>query len=210
MTVWKLEPDEIERRSFEIIDAEAGQHGWPEAEWTVVRRMVHTSADFDYVRTARFHPRAVESGLAAIRAGRPIVTDTRMARAGISTARLAPFGVRVDCFIASPEAAEAAGKAGATRAAAAVDLWLERVGGGIYVIGNAPTALFRLIEHIDAGRVAPDLVVGLPVGFVNAAESKAALVETDVPYVTALGRKGGSNVAASVINALTALAAEEV
>lgn len=208
MPDWNLRPRDIEEASLRIIDHEAGDHGWSAEQWPLVRRMIHTSADFDYVSTVRMHPTAVTAGLAALRAGGSLLTDTRMAQAGIGLRRLKPWGVTVDCLVDHPGVANRAAEQGTTRAVAAIDLALEQGAPDIFVIGNAPTALLRLIEHFQAGRVQPALVVGLPVGFVNAAESKQALAELDLPFITALGRKGGSNVAASVINALAIMCAE--
>ncbi len=201
-----MKPEEIEAKSFSIIDAEAGPHGFDDATWSVVRRMIHTSADFDYMETVRFHPRYLESGLAAIRGGGAIFTDTRMCLSGIRKGEIERYGGKVACLIDDPAVAERAKEAGTTRALAAVDAAADAMAGGIYVVGNAPTALLRLLELIAAGMAAPALVVGLPVGFVNAAESKAALIKTDQPYITNVGRKGGSNVAAAVVNALAILA----
>lgn len=209
MIDWNIPPGEIERRSFMIIDAEAGDHGFGTKEWPIVRRMIHTTADFEFIDSVRFHPRAIESGLAALRRGATIFTDTRMAEAGISKARSSRWGGVVQCLIADSQVAVQAKARGMTRGAVAVDMALPDLDGAIYVVGNAPTALFRLIEHVKAGRADPALVVGLPVGFVNAAESKQFLAECRVPYITALGRKGGSNVAAAVINALAILAAQD-
>lgn len=209
MEPWNLPPGEIERRSFAIIDAEAPPHAWPPAAWSVIRRMIHTTGDFAWAQSVRMHASALEAGIAALRAGRPIFTDTRMAQAGIAKRLLAPWGVGVECLIDGPEAARRAQELGVTRALAAVDLSLSFMDGGIYVIGNAPTALLRLLEHLAAGQARPALVVGLPVGFVNAVESKQALAQSQTPHITALGRKGGSAVAASVINALARLAAED-
>lgn len=206
---WNLPPEEIERRSLAIIDAEAGQHGWDERQWAVVRRMIHTTADFDWRDITLFHGLAVESGLAALKSGCAIFTDTRMAQMGMSQWRLAPLGVDVRCLMDDPDTARLAKQGGATRALAAVDLAVERGDCDVFVIGNAPTALLRLVEHIQAGRAKPRLVVGLPVGFVNAAEAKDALAQCQRPYITAKGRKGGSAVAASVINALAILALEK-
>ena len=203
-----MKPDDIEQRSFAIIDAEAGRHGHPPDRWPIVRRMIHTTADFEYVTSVRFHPMAVSQGISAIRAGRDIVTDTNMARVGIRSALLEPFGTRVHCLISDPHVAAEAAGSGRTRAAVAVEAAVSRMAGGIYVVGNAPTALLRLMALIESGSAAPALVVGLPVGFVNAAESKAALVKCDVPFITNVGRKGGSNVAASVVNALALMARE--
>lgn len=201
-----MTPQEIESRSFEIIDAEAGRHEFSAAQWPIVRRMIHTSADFDYLQSLRFHPQAVTRGIAAIRSGKAIITDTNMARAGIRRTDLERFGVAVRCLIADPDIAALAAQNRTTRAQAAVDAALDLMGGGIYVVGNAPTALLRLIEWVRADRAHPALIVGLPVGFVNAAESKAELLSLDVPCITNTGRKGGSTVAAAVINALTIMA----
>jgi precorrin-8X/cobalt-precorrin-8 methylmutase len=204
-----MKPQEIEQESFRIIDREAGPHSFSPQEWPIVRRMIHTSADFDYLRTVRFHPRAIAMGLQAIRTGKPIVTDTRMAHSGIRKAELGRFGVRVVCNMDDPAIQAAAQNSGSTRAAAALDAAVAEIPEAMYVIGNAPTALLRLIERVRAGEAQPALIVGLPVGFVNAAESKAALVALDYPYITNEGRKGGSNVAAAVMNALIQLAIEK-
>ncbi|MBI4797326.1 MAG: precorrin-8X methylmutase [Desulfarculus sp.] len=208
MTNWNLPPQEIERLSWEIIEAEAPVHAWPPQAWRIIRRMIHTTADFDWVQCALIHPLAIEGGLRAIRAGALIYTDTRMAQAGISAKRLAPYGCQVRCLMDDPRVARLATEQGTTRAVAAVDLALPELTGAIYVVGNAPTALYRLLQHMEAGRANPALVVGLPVGFVNAAEAKQALAVCDQPFITAQGRKGGSAVAACVINALAELCGE--
>ncbi len=201
-----MRPDEIEKNSFAIIEEEAGNHGFAPDHWAVVARMIHTSADFEYLNTVRIHPEAVDAGIAAIKQGRPVITDTNMALAGLRKKDLAGFGCEAACFMASQEIAHMAEKNGTTRAEAAVDVAAEAMAGGIYVIGNAPTALMRLIALIRQGRANPALVVGFPVGFVNAAESKAELLTVDTPYITNTGRKGGSNVAAAVVNSLVLLA----
>lgn len=203
-----MKPHEIEARSFQIIDSEAGAHTYSAEEWRIVRRMIHTTADFDYVTDTRIHPRAVAEGVAALRAGVTVFTDTNMARTGIRQTGLTPFGARLVCLMAVEAIGRQAEAAGTTRAVVAVDAVADRLDGAIYVVGNAPTALLRLIELIRSGKAAPALVIGLPVGFVNAAESKAALLEVDVPYITNVGRKGGSNVAAAVVNALALLAGD--
>lgn len=208
MTDWNLLPQDIERKSWEIIEAEAPPHAWPPAAWRIVRRMIHTTADFEWVQSTRMHPQAIERGLAALKAGAAIFTDTRMAQAGISQKRLAPFGVEVRCLMDDPRVASLAQEQSTTRAVAAVDLALPQLAGAVYVVGNAPTALYRLLQHAAAGQARPALVVGLPVGFVNAAEAKAALAASDQTYITAVGRKGGSAVAACVINALAELCGE--
>jgi len=204
-----MTPIDIETESFRIIDREAGPHAFTPEQWPIVRRMIHTSADFDYLRTVRFHPQAVAAGLKALRAGMPIITDTNMARSGIRKKDAGRLGVAVICRMDEASVHAAAQSSGSTRAEAAVDAALAEMTDGVYVVGNAPTALLRLIEQVRSGRAQPALIVGLPVGFVNAAESKAALAELDRPFITNTGRKGGSNVAASVINALLLLAQEK-
>jgi precorrin-8X/cobalt-precorrin-8 methylmutase len=204
-----MQPHEIEALSFQIIDGEAGGHGFPAEQWQVVRRVIHTTADFEWQAMIRLHPRAVAGGVAAIRRGCPIVTDTHMARTGIRRRDLMRFGGTVNCYMTDERVFETAARENSTRARAAVDVAAPEITGGIFVVGNAPTALLRLIELIEQGTADPALVVGLPVGFVNAAESKARLMECDIPYITNVGRKGGSNVAAAVVNALIILAGSE-
>jgi precorrin-8X/cobalt-precorrin-8 methylmutase len=204
-----MKPTEIEALSFQIIDQETGVHHFTFEEWSIVRRMIHTTADFEYKEVARIHPDAITAGIGAIRNGKTIVTDTNMVRVGIRKGELNRFGVSVKCYMDDPRVKNAAEAAGTTRANAAVDAAVSDMKDGIYVVGNAPTALLRLIELVERGKAKPALIVGLPVGFVNAAESKAALIELDYPYISNAGRKGGSNVAASVINALAILASQE-
>lgn len=201
-------PAEIENKSFEIIRAEAGDHGFSSDQWTVVSRMIHTSADFDYLKTVRFHDDAINAGIKAIRSGKNIITDTHMAEAGIRKRDLTSFGCQLICLIDSTDVIETAGREKTTRAFAAVDAAVDQMKGGIYVVGNAPTALMRLLELIRKNKAAPTLIVGLPVGFVNAEESKDSLIHAGggVPYITSVGRKGGSNVAAAVVNALIKIA----
>ena len=203
-----MQPHEIEQLSFQIIDREAGDHGFPDDQWPVVRRVIHTSADFEWQTMIRLHPRAITAGVAALRGGCTIVTDTNMARVGIRARDLSRLGGSVKCFMTDERVAETAAREGITRAKAAVDVAVAEVPDGIYVVGNAPTALLRLLELIDQARVHPALVVGLPVGFVNAAESKALLLESRVPFISNVGRKGGSNVAAAVVNALIVMATD--
>ena len=201
-----MKPADIESTSFDIIDREVGNHDFNGSQWAIVRRMIHTTADFEFKDMVRFHPGAIAAGINAIRDGKMIITDTNMARVGIRSKELAQFGVTVKCYMNDPLIHEKAKSNGTTRAKAAVDMAVDDMRDGIYVVGNAPTALLRLIELIHAGKVRPALIIGLPVGFVNAAESKAALLEMDYPYISNIGRKGGSNLAASVVNALTILA----
>jgi precorrin-8X/cobalt-precorrin-8 methylmutase len=201
-----MKPEEIEAMSFQIIENEAGAHRFKDEQWPIVRRIIHTSADFEYLDSVRFHPDAVAAGVNAVRSGRVVITDTQMAKAGIRQKELARFGARVNCYINDADVVRTAAETGATRAETAVDRAASEINAGIWVVGNAPTALLRLIDLLQKGRIQPALIVGFPVGFVNAAESKAALMKLDVPYISNVGRKGGSNVAAAVINALIAFA----
>jgi precorrin-8X/cobalt-precorrin-8 methylmutase len=203
-----MKPDEIEGSSFQIIDQEAGTHHFSERQWSIVRRMIHTTADFEFKEMVRFHPHAVSAGIEAIRNGKMIITDTNMARVGIRKKESEQFGGQVKCYMNDPLIHEKAKADGSTRAKAAVDAAISEMKDGIYVVGNAPTALLRLIELVSEKKARPALIIGLPVGFVNAAESKAALMEMDYPYISNVGRKGGSNLAASVVNALAILANE--
>lgn len=208
-----LPPEEIEVQSFRMIDREVGPHPWSPAEWPVVRRAIHTSADFDYARTMVFSRTAIAGGVEALKAGRGIVTDTTMALSGINKGRLARWGISATCYVADLEVAREAKNRGVTRSLVAIDRGAADPGAGIFVIGNAPTALFELIRLVRQEGVRPDLIVGLPVGFVGAAESKDALLALEedlpeVPFITNRGRKGGSNVAAAVVNALLILAEE--
>lgn len=204
-----MKPQEIEDLSFKIIEEEAGNHPFTKNEWPVVRRMIHTSADFEYINTVRFHPKAIQAGIDAIRRGCRIFTDTHMARVGIRKKEIQAFGGEVNCLIADEAVAKKALAAGTTRALAAVDMACDKITGGIYVIGNAPTALLRLMELVREKKASPALIIGLPVGFVNAAESKEELMTLDFPHITNKGRKGGSNIAASVVNALAIMANEQ-
>ena len=201
-----LRPDEIETESFRIIDAEAGRHSWSASEWPVVRRAIHTTADFDYLQTMVIPPGAVLRGIAALRGGRGIATDTTMALAGINKRLLARFGINVSCFVADTEVEKQSSREGITRSMAAMRKAASDPGNGIFVIGNAPTALFELIRLMREESLRPDLIIGLPVGFVGAEESKEALIRTaphyNTPFISNRGRKGGSNVAAAIVNAL--------
>ncbi len=203
-----LRPEEIENESFRIIEAEAGKHDWPEAEWQIVRRAVHTSADFEYVQSIVMSEGTVEKAIEALRSGAGIVTDTNMALSGISKPRLNSLGCTVSCHIADPDVAELAKVEEITRSVTAMRKAVANPDNRIFVIGNAPTALFELLRLIETGAARPALIIGLPVGFVGAEESKNALASGshDIPFITNIGRKGGSNVAAAVVNALAILA----
>jgi precorrin-8X/cobalt-precorrin-8 methylmutase len=206
-----VDPSEIERRSMSIIDSEVPEpRPYQGKEWEVVRRMIHTTADFDLLSRVRFHPKAIEAGQQALNDGCTILTDTQMARAGMSAWRLDLLGVRVISLVNDPRVAEEAKARGVSRSIAAIDASMEESGIRIYAIGNAPTALIRLSEHMEAGRMTPDLIVGMPVGFVNAAESKELLVQRELaPYIVIDGRKGGSALCAAVINALAEIILRE-
>jgi precorrin-8X/cobalt-precorrin-8 methylmutase len=196
----------IEKESFEIIRAELGAHHFTEEQLNVVVRVIHASADFDFVEIMRFSPGAVEAGLAALRGGCAILTDVHMTEAGISGAMLAKLGGRKMCVIDAAPVREAAAGANTTRSTMAMRLHAATIHGGIVAIGNAPTALLEVIRLVRAEGVRPALIVGMPVGFVSAVESKDELLTLDVPYITALGRKGGSPVAAATMNALLRMA----
>ena len=199
-----VKPMEIEKRSFEIIGQELKEQGkilQPDTE-LIVKRCIHTSADFDYADNLAFSPGAVEQALAAIREGTDIVTDTQMAKAGINKRALARYGGQVHCFMSDEDVAAAAKAAGTTRATASMDKAAALGGNFIYAVGNAPTALVRLYELIREGKITPKLIIGVPVGFVNVVASKELIMETEVPWIVARGRKGGSNIAACICNAL--------
>jgi precorrin-8X/cobalt-precorrin-8 methylmutase len=205
-----MKPEEIETESFRIIDSEAGDHGWGAAEWQLVRRAVHTSADFEYVQSMVMSEGAVAKAVAAIRSGAGIVTDTTMALAGISKPRLVRFGCEATCHVADSDVGALAKREGVTRSVLAMRKAVRNTNNRIFVIGNAPTALYELMRLVAAGQISPALIIGLPVGFVGAEESKNELAATDgkIPFITNIGRKGGSNVAAAVMNALAILATE--
>jgi precorrin-8X/cobalt-precorrin-8 methylmutase len=207
--ITKVDPAEIESLSFKIIEEEAGDHGLSAAEWAVVQRLIHTTADFEFIQNTRFHPQAVKAGIAAIRSGAEIFTDTRMAQAGITRRHLAQFGCEIHCYIDDPEVVTVAERNNSTRAAAAVSQAKELLHGGMAVIGNAPTALIELVRLHEQGILQPALVVGMPVGFVNAAEAKELLMASGLVYISVAGRKGGSAVAAATVNAIANLAAKK-
>lgn len=205
-----IPPKEIESRSLAIIDSEVPEpRPFRDQEWAVVRRMIHTTADFSLLESVRLHPLAIQAGIDALRKGADIVTDTQMALAGIPVRRLQPLKCSARCVMGEAEIATQAQSQGVTRAWAAMDAIMASGGADIFIIGNAPTALYRLLDLVNQGARRPQLIVGMPVGFVNAAESKDMLMAQDlIPYITVAGRKGGSALAASVINALAILAAE--
>jgi precorrin-8X/cobalt-precorrin-8 methylmutase len=202
-------PEEIERESFRIIDSLAGQHDFNENEWKIVRRIIHSTADFDFIKTVKIHPCAIENGINSIKNGCEIIFDTKMALNGASKKNIQKFSNKTHCFIDDEDVILHAQKRGQTRSAIAMEKAANFLDCGITVIGNAPTALFSLIELIKENRVKPALIIGVPVGFVGAKESKEALITLDIPYITALGNKGGTPVAVSALNAIFNIALQE-
>lgn len=202
MKIEHIAPADIEKRSMEIIDQELGNITLPEDKRDIIKRVIHTTADFEFARTMRFSDDAVARGLDALKRGATILTDTNMACTGISAVSLKKLGGQKVCYMADPEIAAIAKKNGSTRATASMDKACDIEGPLIIAIGNAPTALLRLAELIEADKIQPDLVIGVPVGFVNVIASKEAIMKCHVPYIVATGRKGGSAIAAAICNAL--------
>lgn len=195
-------PAGIEKRSFEIITKELGdRHFSPEQE-PVIKRVIHTTADFDYADSLYFSPEAVEKGIAAIREGAHIVTDTNMAYSGVSKKTLEGLGGEAHCFMADADVAKEARERGVTRAVVCMERAALIKAPLIIAVGNAPTALLRLCQLMEEGKIDPRLIIGVPVGFVNVVESKEEVIASKAPCIVARGRKGGSNVAAAICNAL--------
>lgn len=197
-----VKPAEIEKRSFEIITELLGDTVLDPVQEPVIKRVIHTTADFSYVESLTFSQQAVETGIAALQAGCDIVTDTQMARSGINKTILGRLGGHVHCFMSDPEVAAEAKQRGVTRAMVSMERAAQLDKPCIFAIGNAPTALICLHDLIQAGKLHPALVIGVPVGFVNVVESKEMILRCPVPSIVARGRKGGSNVAAAICNAL--------
>ena len=197
-----IQPMDIEQRSFEIITELLGQRRLDPENELVIKRVIHTTADFEYADSLAFSEHAVQKGLDALRAGCGIVTDTQMAKAGINKTALTRLGGQVHCFISDPDVAREAKDRGITRAAVSMERAARLEKPCIFAIGNAPTALLTLRTLLDEGRVSPALIIGVPVGFVNVVESKEQILTAGAPYIVARGRKGGSNVAAAICNAL--------
>ena len=204
MAITIVKPEDIEKRSMEIITSELNGRTWPEPQFSIVKRCIHTSADFDYADNLKFSKDAENIGVKALRNGAHIVTDTKMAAAGINKNKLKEYGGEVHCFISDDDVVKAAKERGCTRATICMEKGAERAKDHpvIFAVGNAPTALVRLAEMIDAGELKPTLIIGAPVGFVNVVESKELIMERDVPYIVPVGRKGGSNIAATICNAM--------
>ncbi|CAH1205355.1 Cobalt-precorrin-8 methylmutase [Paenibacillus auburnensis] len=204
-----VQPQEIEGLSFQMITEELGSHNFSDEQYPVVQRIIHASADFELGRSLVFHPQAIEAGINAILQGMPVIADVRMVEAGIAKERIQRYGGEVRVHISDPDVIEEAKALGLTRAIVATRKAFVAAPGGIYVIGNAPTALLELIRLIKEGTARPALVIGMPVGFVSAAESKDELRKLDIPYITNTGRKGGSTVVVAAVNALSLLAVRQ-
>lgn len=203
MTEFETNPLLIEKKSMEIIDGLLGPVSFSPAELAVLKRVIHTTADFEYAKILEFAHQPLEAVAEALRRGLNIVTDTQMALAGINKQALAPFGVEVKCLMGDEAVAREARQRGITRAMVSMEHAVRDGKNGIFVIGNAPTALVALIRMIQQGQIAPAAVIGVPVGFVGAAEAKEALAELKIPHILTRGRKGGSNVAAAIVNAIS-------
>lgn len=211
MEIEQLLPQDIERRSFEIIEREL-KKPLDEQLAPIIKRVIHTTADFDYVDNLYFSDHVYDLAMAAIKSGATIITDTNMAKSGINQKALARLGGTVACFMADEEVAEEAKKRGSTRAVVAMEkagrLEKEQNSHFIYAIGNAPTALMELRKLYEEQKIQPALIIGVPVGFVNVVAAKEMIVESGIPCIVARGRKGGSNVAAAIVNALMYLAVD--
>lgn len=197
-----IRPQDIEKRSFEIITEELGTRSLKPDQELIIKRCIHTSADFEYADSLCFSKDAVAKAMEAIREGACIVTDTQMAKAGINKKVLSRFGGEVYNFMSDEDVAKEAKERGCTRAAVCMEKASKLDKKLIFAIGNAPTALVRLYEMIQDGQISPALIIGVPVGFVNVVQSKELIMETKIPYIVARGRKGGSNIAACICNAL--------
>ncbi|MDM5198201.1 precorrin-8X methylmutase [Fictibacillus enclensis] len=201
-----VQPQQIEGRSFEMIDEEIGEHPYTEEQYPIVRRVIHASADFELGKSMVFHPNAIQAGIQAIRGGKKVVADVQMVQVGVSKNRIEKYGGEVKVYISDPDVMEEAKKLNTTRAIISMRKAIKEADGGIFAIGNAPTALLELIRLVKEGEAKPGLVIGLPVGFVSAAESKEELAKLDIPYITNVGRKGGSTVTVAALNAISLLA----
>lgn len=201
-----VQPQEIEELSFQIITDELGEHPFSEEQFKVVQRVIHASADFDLGRSLVFHPDAVKAGIEAIRSGKKVVADVQMVQVGISKNRIEKYGGEVKVYISDRDVMEEAKRLNTTRAIISMRKAIKEAEGGIFCIGNAPTALLELIRLVKEGEAKPGLIIGMPVGFVSAAESKEELAKLEVPFITNIGRKGGSPVTVASLNAISLMA----
>lgn len=201
-----VQPQEIEDLSFRMIDEEIGEHSFTPEQYKVVQRTIHASADFEFSKSLIFHPDAVKAGIKAVRSGKIVVADVQMVQVGISKPRIEKYGGEVKVYISDEDVVEEAKRLNLTRAIIAMRKAVREAEGGIFAIGNAPTALLELIRLVKEGEAKPGLIIGMPVGFVSAAESKEELAKLDVPFITNKGRKGGSTVTVAALNALAIMA----
>ncbi|MFL6385418.1 MAG: precorrin-8X methylmutase [Nitrososphaeraceae archaeon] len=198
---------DIEKKSFDIIDTEIGVHSYKNLEWVIVRRVIHATADFDFARKGRiiFHRNAIESAFNAIENKCNIVTDVDMVLSGINKKSTASLGLKAICYISNESVIDESRKSNRTRSEIAMRHAANEMDGGIVAIGNAPTALYETIKMIREGLTKPAVIIGIPVGFVSAPESKEELMKTYIPFITNVGRKGGSPAASSIVNAIMLL-----
>ncbi|MGF9699655.1 precorrin-8X methylmutase [Paenibacillus sp. MABNR03] len=201
-----VQPQEIEGKSFEMITEELGEHPFTDEQYPVVQRVIHASADFELGRSMVFHPDAIQAGIAALRAGQSVIADVQMIQAGVSKDRIRSLGGDVHVHISDPDVMEEAKRLNTTRAIISTRKATQMYEGGIYAIGNAPTALLELIRLVKEGEAKPGLIIGMPVGFVSAAESKDELRKLDIPFITNIGRKGGSTIVVAALNAISLMA----
>ncbi|MEB1806461.1 MAG: precorrin-8X methylmutase [Bacillaceae bacterium] len=204
-----VQPQEIEGLSFQMITDELGVHHFTEEQYPVVQRIIHASADFELGRSVVFHRDAVQAGIQAIQSGKKVVADVQMVQVGISKPRIEKFGGSVHVYISDQDVMEEAKRLNTTRAIISIRKAIKEAEGGIFAIGNAPTALLELIRLVKNGEARPGLVIGMPVGFVSAAESKEELAKLDIPFITNMGRKGGSPVTVAALNALSLMAEKQ-
>ncbi|MGR6338642.1 precorrin-8X methylmutase [Priestia megaterium] len=201
-----VQPQQIEGKSFEMITEELGPHPFTDEQYPIVQRVIHASADFELGRSMLFHPDAIQAGIKAIRSGKQVVADVQMVQVGTNKQRIEKHGGEIKVYISDPDVMEEAKRLNTTRAIISMRKAIKEADRGIFAIGNAPTALLELIRLIKEGEAKPGLVIGLPVGFVSAAESKEELAKLDVPFITNIGRKGGSTVTVAALNAISILA----
>jgi precorrin-8X/cobalt-precorrin-8 methylmutase len=201
-----IHPQMIEKMSYGIIDEEIGEHSYTDEQYPIVKRVAYASADFELAKSLVFHPDAIQAGIRAVRNGKRVVADVQMVQVGISRPRIEKFGGEISVYISDPDVVEEAIRLDITRAIISMRKAIKEADGGIFAIGNAPTALLELIRLVKEGEAKPGLVIGLPVGFVSAAESKEELAKLDIPFITNVGRKGGSTVTVAALNAIAMLA----
>lgn len=201
-----VQPEQIEGISFEMITEEIGEHPFTDEQYPIVQRVIHASADFELGKSMLFHPDAIQAGIRAIRSGKKVVADVQMVQVGANKSRIEKHGGEIKVYISDPDVMQEAKRLNTTRAIISMRKAIKEADGGIFAIGNAPTALLELIRLVKEGEAKPSLIIGLPVGFVSAAESKEELAKLDIPFITNVGRKGGSTVTVAALNAISILA----